>query len=313
MENITYVSQENVTSLPQFPFWRETLSVLIITIIVIQLSVAATDLTLLVTMLRTKKLRHALNFIHISILVSQMTSRVFFVVGFLIYFPPAWQDCNCSVFVNIFGYSLYIFITVYEPVAFAFLSCLHLLQVKGKKRLTKIAVIFICISAAYSALFAIEFVAFQAKSGFSEELVCDQVCNIDQQEQTLSSSAAFIPVFLSFIPLAWIPSLITVIVTTTYMACVVFKKSYTGGDDKLSKRILSIPLVMPIVIIATNLFAGYFTRVVISFIFVRLPLGAFRRYWVIFLQFEVTFFLEGFSGFFYVILLLYLMPLYVKH
>ena len=139
-------------------------------------------------------------------------------------------------------------------------------------------------------------------------LLCSRVCLSDQQKQTLTVSSAFIPVFLSFILLAWIPSLVTVILTATW-SCAIFKKSYTGGDDQLNKKILSIPLVMPIVIIANNLFAGFIVRALISEIFVRLPLGNFRRYWVAFVQFEVTFILDASSGFFYPFLLrLYLMP-----
>ena len=309
MENvISYINgYKNGTFLPQFPFWQSTLAVWTITIILIQPAVIATDLTLLVTMLKSKKLRHPLNFIHMCILVSQIGSRLLSFIGYLAYIPPGWKDCNCSVFGSSLIHSLYILVTVYEPIAFAFLSCLQLLQVKGKKKLTMAAVISICISIAYSAIFPIEFIAFQAKQNFQDLLLCSQVCLPDQQEQILAVSSAFIPVFLSYIPLAWIPSLITVIITATW-SCMIFKKSYTGGNDQLNKRILSIPLVMPFVIIATNLFAGFIIRALTSEIFLRLPFGAFRRYWVGFIQLEFTFILDAFSGFFYPILLLYLMP-----
>lgn len=311
MENITSHindSHENGTFLPQFPFWQSTLAIWTITIILIQPTVIAIDLTLLVAMLKTKVLRHPLNFIHMSILISQISSRLVFFVSYLAYIPPGWKDCNCSVFGSSLNHSLYVFVTVYEPIAFAFLSCLQLLQIKGKrKRLAVVAVISICISIAYSAIFPIELIAFQAKQNFQDLLLCSQVCLSDQQDQTLAVSSAFVPVFLSFIPLAWIPSLATVIITATW-SCVIFKKSYTGGNNQLNKRILSIPLVMPIVIIATNLFAGFIIRALTSEILLRLPFGAFRRYWVGFIQLEFTFILDAFSGFFYPILLLYLMP-----
>ena len=87
------------------------------------------------------------------------------------------------------------FVSVYEPVAFAFLSCLQLLKLKGKKTLTKAVVIAICISVAYSAVFAIEFITSQAKHNFSELLVCVQVYTSNQQIQTISvQSSTFIPV-----------------------------------------------------------------------------------------------------------------------
>ena len=88
MENVTsYIneSHKNGTFLPQFPFWQSTLAVWTITIILIHPSVIVADVKLLVAMLKTKKLRHPLNFIHISILVSQIVSRLVFFLGYLVY------------------------------------------------------------------------------------------------------------------------------------------------------------------------------------------------------------------------------------
>ena len=84
-------------------------------------------------------------------------------------------------------------------------------------------------------IFAIEFIALQAKHDFSELLVCSQVCTSDQQIQTITVQTSTIPVFLTIIPLALIPSLITVIITATW-SCTIFKNSYTGGNDQLNKQ-----------------------------------------------------------------------------
>ena len=97
------------------------------TIILIHPTIVATDLTLLVTMLKSKKLHNPLNFIHISILISQVGSRLTFLIGYLAYMPPAWWDCSCSIFLSSLMLSLYMFLSAYEPIAFAFLSCLQLL------------------------------------------------------------------------------------------------------------------------------------------------------------------------------------------
>ena len=309
MENIaSYIneSQENGTFL-KFPFWQPTLAVWAITILLVNPTIVAIDLTLLVTMLKTKNLRrNPLNLIHMSILVSQIASRLTFLIGYATYMLPAWRDCSCSIFLNSFVLSLYIFLSAYDPIAFAFLSCLQLLQVKGKKRLRKSATISVCFSIACSMIFGIEFIAFQAKYDFRDLLVCSQVCASDQQMRTFSIAlvSATIPVFLTLLPLVLIPSLITVIITAIW-SCAIFKNSYTGGNDQLNKRMLSIPLIMPIVITATNVFVGYPPRVLISEI---LPTVPFRRYWIIFFQIEYTLIFDGFSGFFYPLLLLYLMP-----
>ena len=240
MENVaSYIneSQENGTFL-KFPFWQPTLAVWAITILLVNPTIVAIDLTLLVTMLKTKNLRrNPLNFIHISILVSQIASRLTFLIGYATYMLPAWRDCSCSIFLNSFVLSLYIFLSAYDPIAFAFLSCLQLLQVKGKKRLRKSVIISICFSIACSMIFGIEFIAFQAKYDFRDLLVCSQVCASDQQMRTFSVAlvSATIPVFLTLLPLVLIPSLITVIITATW-SCIIFKNSYTGGNDQLNKK-----------------------------------------------------------------------------
>ena len=82
---------------------------------------------------------------------------------------------------------------------------------------------------AYSAIFPIELLALQAIDNSIENnilLICSQVYFSDQQKQTIAVSSPFISVFLSFIPLAWIPSLATVIIAATW-SYVIFKKSYT--------------------------------------------------------------------------------------
>lgn len=125
-----------------------------------------------------------------------------------------------------------------------------------------------CFSIVYSSLFTIEFAAILETGKRTRLIVCSQVCTSDQQVLTVLNSP-FVPVFLSFLPLAWIPSLITVVITATW-SCVIFKKSYTGGNDQLNRRILSIPFVMPAVVIVTNLFSTILFRTLTNEIFFQL-------------------------------------------
>ena len=120
MENVTsYIndSHENETFLPRFPFWQSTLAVWTITIILIQPAVIATDLTLLVTMLKSKKLCHPLNFIHMSIiLVSHIASRLIFFISYVAYFPLGWKNCNCSVFWSSLQHSESVYIIICDSL-----------------------------------------------------------------------------------------------------------------------------------------------------------------------------------------------------
>ena len=251
--------EANGTSLPQFPFWRETLAVWMITSLLTNVSVAAVNLTLFVTMLKTKKLRKPINFIHMSILVTQTVTRVLFLLVVYVYMPPAWANCDCSIVISYIIRILYVFGSVYEPVAFAFLSCLQLLTIKGQKKLGRVAAAFICFSLAYSAAFIIEYIVIEVKRNFEELVICSDVCidpdDRDDGQQIPLLTSAIGPVILSFLLLAWIPSLITITITATW-SCLIFKQNYTGGDDQLNRRILSIPFIMPTVVVSTNIFSN---------------------------------------------------------
>ena len=51
-----------------------------------------------------------------------------------------------------------------------------------------------------------------------------------------------------------------------------------------------------------------YCKILVSEIFSQLPFGDFHHYWIAFAQLEVSYFTDALSGFFYPVLLLYLMP-----
>ena len=163
LANDSEETNETLISLAQFPFWRETLAVWIITSVFSHLNVVAIDLALLVTMLKTKKLRRPINYIHMSILVSQMMSRLLFFFAFLFILLQLGKTVLAR-FYQFFIECTLIVVSVYEPVAFAFLSCLQLLTIKSKKIFGKVAAASICFSLAYSAVFAIEYIVLERKT-----------------------------------------------------------------------------------------------------------------------------------------------------
>ena len=298
----------NGTFLPQFPFSRGILSLWIIVSIFNNLSVVAIHLALLVAMLKTKRLRRPINFIHMSILASQIVSRLIYLLGFFVYVPPAWTNCQCSIFTSYSLRTIRVVVSVYEPVAFAFLSLMQLFIIKGKRILGKIAAASICFSLAYGAVFAIEYIVLEEKDTSEIVEICSDTCTRpNDQPPNLLLKYSFVAIFLSFLLLAWIPSLIIVAITATW-SCLIFKKSYTGGDDQLNKRILSIPFIMPAVVIGTNFVSIILVRALVDRILLLFSIGNFQVYWSTFLRSVTTSIIRAFIGFFYAILLLYLMP-----
>ena len=135
--------------------------------------------------------------------------------------------------------------------------------------------------------------------------ICSEVCDSGEQIPLLNSS--FGVVFMSFLLLAWVPSLIIVSITATW-SYLIFKKSYTGGDDQLNRRILSIPFIMPTVVIATNLLLPLILRMLINQILLQFPFGDYHLFWATFLRTVISLVTQALIGLCYAILLLYLMP-----
>ena len=81
-----------------------------------------------------------------------------------------------------------------------------------------------------------------------EKVICyDSYCPDSRPETGAAGDLVKIVVPILFI--SYVPSLIVVIITSTW-SCVIFKKYYTGGDNQLNRRMLSLPFIMPLVILA---------------------------------------------------------------
>ena len=78
----------------------------------------------------------------------------------------------------------------------------------------------------------------------------------------------------------FLPSLAVTILTSTW-SCATFKKYYTGGDDQLNRRMLSLPVIMPLTVMATS------ATEAIMFLF-TLPLGEYLPYWILFTYRQIT-------------------------
>ena len=87
-------------------------------------------------------------------------------------------------------------------------------------------------------------------------LFCSESACPGARPESGSGFGVFATILFSFIIVSsFIPSLVILFITST-LSCAVFKHYYTGGDDQLNRRILSLPIVMPLVIIASTVLEG---------------------------------------------------------
>ena len=88
--------------------------------------------------------------------------------------------------------------------------------------------------------------------------------------------------FGSYADLCYFPSLFTVTFCTT-LSCTIFKKNYTGGSDDLNRRIISLPIVLPLTLVIPTLLSTSILAVVERWLTSSRPFD--YPYWVIFTRF----------------------------
>ena len=67
-----------------------------------------------------------------------------------------------------------------------------------------------------------------------------------------------LPFIASFLSIVWVPS-VSILLTATAWSCAIFKRDYAGDDNGLTRRIVAMPLVMPVIVslISIVAFASY--------------------------------------------------------
>ena len=288
MENISLLYKSNnseisnnISLLREFPYWQPTLAIaLFCNIALPSITVLVIYLPLLMVLLRMlkKELLKALNLIHVSLLTASILDDIMRTYLFSIYLPSALRYCICSGLISAMIGAEYRFFFVYRPLAFACLSVLQFLVVIGKKKCVnlKVACAMIALCIGVSSICSASLIS---QPYFTERrLICDtSFCPRNGPETVLDNHAV---ILFSLVLIVLLPSLAIVFVTSAY-SCAVFKKYYTGGDDQLNRRMLSLPFIMPLVIIATSLLEVFLSGSV-AHVKSMLSLGDFFPYWIIF-------------------------------
>ena len=291
-------SSSNASSLGEFPYWRIALGYMLVTELFIYSPIALfINSSLLFTILKTKPLRKPLNLIHLSLLSLNCLIIIPHATATCVYVPPMVRFCDCLRPASYAYLVTELFYAAFQPLNYACLGVFQLLTIKGKKSFVSYksitASIMFCLVIAM--LLVSEGVALVSIAG--QTYACQGLCPraISQRFSGLAFT------FTSYALVSLLPSFIVIIVSSTW-SCIVFKKTYIGDDGELNRRIISLPIVLPVTLILPYILSN----TLIIFIERILSAVPFSVYWSLFnrlLIFQTYQFISGIAYPFILILL----------
>ena len=299
MDNISLLpnstSEEDL--LGEFPYWQAALAINFVMDIGTTGCVVAVHLVLLVVLLKNKK-EHLkpLNLIHMSLLTSYITGYIFRTFLDILYLPSYYRYCVCSRLISTIYLSSLVIFNIFPPFAIACLSVLQFLVILGKKKFVSLKVASGMIAACVGI--TLIYLAFSIRIFYnsSENIL---YCQGSLCPNTRPQGPSLIIIFFSSLILCFI----VVFITSTW-SCVVFKHYYTGGDNQLNRRILSLPIIMPLATITSSIIEPVISRLVMQ-ICLSLSLGLYLPYWITVFQAIATYPYRTFSRLAYPIILIY--------
>ena len=302
MDSFLNASNESDVILLEFPYWKPTLAITLFVAISVACCTVFVYLLLLVVMFKIKK-KHfkPLNIVHISLMISTILDAIIQIFLFAFYVPSIYRYCICSEVLATIYTAEVLFFSVYQPLAFASLGVLQFLTILRKKRLANVKTAFgmIALCIGVSSIFVASTVRLLYES--EERTICyESYCPTSRPESGIGLLVTiFIIVFLS----SFLPSLAVIIITSIW-SCAIFQKYYTGGDDQLNRRMLSLPVVMPLTIIATTVLEAIVVLLVGNILF-TLSSGDFLPYWILFTDGQILALFRVFTRVTYPLVLIY--------
>ena len=233
------------STLGEFSRWRVTMAIILISRLLFSVPITLLiNTSILVTILKTKSLRRSLNLIHLSLLTVNCLILIPDVILTSTFIPTVLRYCEC---LNILS-SVYVLVEfllrAFHPLNFACLGVFQLLIIKGRKRFVsyKSVTASIAICSIITVFVISEAITVINLSGAPH--LSRDVCPLEVTQNFWGSTVAF-ALYSAF---CYFPSLFVVVLCTTW-SCIVFKKSYTGGDDQLNRQIISLPIVLPLTLV----------------------------------------------------------------
>ena len=197
-------------SLGEFPYWRSTLSISLVTSTLMSSWIVAVHVLLMVVLLKKGKEHFKpFNLVHVSLLVSNILEEVIRCILDFIYLPSIQRHCICSVLVGTIYALELTFFSVYRPYMFAGLGVLQFLLIVGKKKFvntkTAIGATALCIGIS------LIFISLTARVFYetNERLFCyDNHCPSTDSESQSGPLGDNLSVFIAIILCSFLPSLV---------------------------------------------------------------------------------------------------------
>lgn len=257
---------ENVSDVfEQSPYTEATIIILQISFIfLLALPNLLINISFLIAFLKSGQLYKPLGILRASLFTEILLNKLSLSIILCAYYPSALRHCFCSPVLSTIFFSSRVLISNFRSIMFAILSLCQLLIIIGKKKYVNHKTIcgFVAFAVGVGMLYATESAVLTNLN--DEQLGCTDFCPGQNVRATFNFPANNI-VLISYVTVVWLPSFVILIISTTW-SCTVFKKRYTGGNDELNRRLLSMPVVLPVVFILTTLLTVIMRRFVLIII-----------------------------------------------
>ena len=191
---------------------------------------------------------------------------------------------------------------------YASLAVCQLLIIKGKKIAFKFK--STCGSVVFAVLVGMLFaIEIGVLTNLNVELLgcTDFKCPAVEQRDTFIT-AKNTALFSYYVTIVWLPSFVILLISTSW-SCIVFKKHYTGEDDQLNRRLLSMPVILPAVLVLSTLASYIIRRFVFGVIVLAYEMKFVQyMYWLFVSGAVTTLVSDILDGILYQLLLTYLNP-----
>ena len=289
----------------QPPYTEATIIILLISFIfLLAIPTLLINVSILVAFLKSGQLYKPLGILHASLLIEILLNKLSLSIILCAYYPPALRHCFCSPILSTLFFSSRVLIVTFRSIMYTSVALCQLLIVIGKKKYVsrKTACVCVAIAVGVGVFFATESAILTNLNG--ERLGCTDFCPGQNVGASFHFSAKTI-VMISYVALSWLPSLVILLISTSW-SCIVFKKHYTGGNDELNRRLISMLVVLPAVFILTTLFTVLLRRLVL--IIIQLYDVRFIHYWLFVSGAMITLLDEILDGIIYQMILTNLNP-----
>ena len=251
-QNTSLSDHDNQTE-REFPQWRLVVSFLLLGLWLLSGSLTtALSFSVLLAVMKSS-INRKLGLIHIYVLVMNIFVRVCTALAFSSLMPPVIRFCECSTMTNFISLYLLLFNICYQLYTLASLSVFQLMIIKGKKKFVNyktIGITLLMITVLTIALPTVFFgVAINHTGG---DVVCHNTIGCAGVD-----IAQLLSIITAFLIIIWVPS-VSILVAATVWSCTIFKENYAGHDSGLSRRIVAMTLVMPVIVCFSNQYCSIY-------------------------------------------------------